>query len=479
MARSTLYSRNKDHSHGLGFPTIALAILITSFFYVLPLGRYAVAGINTDYRIYDFAFLAFLFLVGLPQLTRLRLQLRNTHHFHYWAMVLLFLIGISLVITALFGGVNRLLPAMIRTFRFGYYFVTAGFITTIIDTPERYRFLLKVLYLNVVVQMMLAFAQGVGWLPNFWPAYWLDAYGDTPVGTLSPHHKQIGIVMLMGITLTMTFLRTTQNLMWRILLVVALAGMIMVPIFVGSRTAWLGFITLGLAYLHMHRGRGVGAIVVVMIAVAGIFWYSQDLVGDPLQEQIQARLIADIESGGVVELGTGRDDIYLKKIPAGIARYPWVLLVGAGFQNAATVIPGASAAHNNYLQALLELGFFGLFIYLRFLVTVLRNLRETAATTSSPQEKIVAQDAWAFFVAVMVTMLVGESLWAQYSMFTLTGQIMAFVALAMAPLNWASQPDAAAAAALTPQGVRRYRYGRMASTRPVPAWRIRQQAQRR
>jgi hypothetical protein len=38
-------------------------------------------------------------------------------------------------------------------------------------------------------------------------------------------------------------------------------------------------------------------------------------------------------------------------------------------------------------------------------------------------------------------MIFGETLWAQYSMFTLTGQIMTLVALAASPLYWEQAPE--------------------------------------
>ncbi|MCB0013542.1 MAG: O-antigen ligase family protein, partial [Anaerolineales bacterium] len=259
---------------------------------------------------------------------------------------------------------------------------------------------------------------------------------------LSPHHKQIGIIMVMGIQLTMSYMRFSQSHIRRLLILVALAAMIMVPIFVGSRTAWLGFAALALGYLFVYGKRSVGLILVATIIVAGVYFLTEDVVQDPLEDQIQSQLISTIENGGVSALGTGRTNIYTDRIPRAVAEHPWVLLVGSGFQNSATVIRGATAAHNNYLQALLELGFFGFAIYIKLLLTILRNLWSTAEQSDDNQVKVVAQDAWVFFIAVLATMMVGESFWAQYSMFTLSGQILAYVAIASAPLAWPKPPAA-------------------------------------
>jgi hypothetical protein len=49
----------------IGGATLWLAVLITSYFYALPLGRFSFGGVATDFRIYDFVFIAFMLFAGL------------------------------------------------------------------------------------------------------------------------------------------------------------------------------------------------------------------------------------------------------------------------------------------------------------------------------------------------------------------------------------------------------------------------------
>jgi hypothetical protein len=161
-----------------------------------------------------------------------------------------------------------------------------------------------------------------------------------------------------------------------------------------------------------------------------------NIVQDPIETQIQTRLVDRLDRFGFDGIAAERTVIYFHYFPRAVKRAPWIIFIGCGFQNIRHYMP-ATGGHNNYLHVFLELGIIGLIVYLKFLFGILQTLKRTADRTSNAFEKLIAQDVWVAFVAVMVTMLVGESLWAQYSMFTLTGQIMALVAVATCPLNWA------------------------------------------
>jgi O-antigen ligase len=434
LDHSASYSASSPRE-GLGGQTILLALLISSYFYVLPLGRYSVAGFSSDYRIYDFVFVFFMLAVGFKKLPRLGELRSDRYQYHFWGIFLIVLVWFSLIFTALFGGFNSLLPALIRAFRFTAYFIIPSLIVTVVDTPVRQRFLVWVFYLNVLVQAGLAFAQELGRLPTFWPSYW-HFYGDpAPVGTLSLNHLQISVVMLLGLALSATFLRTARSPFQALLAGVGAAVMLAVIFFSGSRSAWFAIPVMALAYIYAHRLRGIGTFLGLIVLVAGSLWALQSWVADPIQQQIETRLMFEIEYGGISAPLDDRLTIY-EDFDTRLRRRPWVLLTGSGFQNISYFLPNPGA-HNNYLQAWLELGLLGFIVYLGFLTTILRTLRATAINTHSAFEKVLASDVWVAFVGVMVTMLAAETLWAQYSSFTLSGQILALVGLATCPLYWA------------------------------------------
>jgi O-antigen ligase len=330
---------------------------------------------------------------------------------------------------------SALLPSLIRASRFTGYLLTAEIVVTAADTTRRRRFLFGVFFANIAVQALLIFGQGMGIVPNYWPEYWLTGYGTRPVGTLSPHHLQAGIVMILGVAMAATLLRHTRSWIIRAILVSLMAVMVMDTVFAGVRTAWVGLLGFFLAFFFIHRFRALGLFLAMTIGAAAFTWAVSGWVGGSLEESFDERVTARLEAKGYEGLYGERTVIYREWTPQAIARAPWILLVGTGFQNIRHYL-GATGAHNNYLHVLLELGVLGFVVYLAFLRNVLKSLRRAGSSGASAFEKTAALDAWAAFVAVLVTMFFGETLWAQYSTFTLSGQIMALVGICVAALRW-------------------------------------------
>lgn len=422
-------------SESLGFPVIALGLLITSYFYVLPLERLSFAGFATDFRIYDFAFLVFMLLVGIPEWSRLRRYWEDRKGLFFWGGILIIVIWFSLVLTLAFGGVNNLLVGGIRAFRFTAYLLAAGYVFALVDTSRRYRFILSVIYINIAIQAGLSFAQEFGWLPGFWPQYWGADANAFPVGTLSWHHKQTGIVMLMGIALSLTFLRQPYGLFRRPFAIFLMGMMILITVFTASRTGWGGLAVMLLAYLFIHRLGGFGVLIIGALGLLLAFWLARDLVEPSAMENLNVAYFDVVERQGTIGLISERLEIY-DDFPNAIQRSPWILLVGAGFQNINRVLRGATGAHNNYIQAWFETGIIGFLVYLRFLFSILSSLWKAGGEIQARLEATVAKDIWALFVGILATMMFGETFWAQYSMFTLTGQILTLVALAVSPRYW-------------------------------------------
>jgi hypothetical protein len=412
-----------------------LGLLITSYYYVVPLGRFSFGGFLSDFRIYDFAFVVFVLIVGIKQLPRFIELVENKTDFNYLSVLLIGLIWFSLAITAITGGMDRFLPALIRAVRFSAYLIAAGYVVVLVDSPRKFRFIFAIIYANIVIQSLLAFAQGLKLLPSFWPDYWLSAYGDLPVGTLSPHHKQIGVVMILGISLSFTLIRSTKNLFLRALLLLLLSVMVIVPILALSRTAWLGIIGFLLAYFYRHRAKGLIMIGLVSLILLGLFYFGQDSIRQSLVTDINSVLIDRLDRYGFAGIAGDRLPIYFSEYPEAIYRAPWILVIGTGFQNI-SVFMGPTGAHNNYFQAFFELGIIGFIVFVLLLFRILKSLTATSEQTAGAFYRLLAQDIWVAFIAIMLTMFVGETLWAQYSMFTLTGQIMTVVALAISPSNW-------------------------------------------
>jgi O-antigen ligase len=422
-------SKYAHEQEQLGAPVILMAVLLTSYYYCVPLAR--LESMGTDWRIYDITFAIFFLSFGLGLWPRLMQLFKDRGTFFHWAGLMLILVWLSLILTVGFGGLSKLLPAIIRSIRFSAYFLAAGFVVLLADTPRRYRFLFNVIYINIAVQALLAFAQGMGMLGTFWPKNYIAMYGFEPVGTLSAHHKQIGVVMLLGIGMSLSLLRSGAVSLRPIVLGL-MAAMLMAPIFATSRTAWMGFAFLMAGYVFINRQRSIRVLLVAGIGMMLIFLIASNSLVSILQDNINDVFIDRYMRFGIEGIAGDRLRVY-DNYPDAIAKSPWILVIGTGFQNVVVFIRSAGA-HNNYFQAWFELGIFGFIFYMRMLFSLLSSLRRTAEVAKDSFEHAVALDAWAVFIGVMATMLVGETLWAQGSMFSLTGQIMTYMALAVTPL---------------------------------------------
>ena len=87
---------------------------------------------------------------------------------------------------------------------------------------------------------------------------------------------------------------------------------------------------------------------------------------------------------------------------------------------------------------MVETGVIGLFFFLAFLYTALKNLNWARRLGRYRTERVFAEFVLIGFLGLILTMLVGETFYSQPAMFTLAGQIMIFLSLGVAPLFWQS-----------------------------------------
>ncbi len=416
-----------------------LAVLLTSYFFCLPLGRFSISFFNTDFRLFDFTiflFILFSFNTGLYK--RIVTVTKIKAFFPYYLKWLALLVVFSLFFSVLFSrNIAYILPTLIRVYRFLSYLYTGAAVIAIVNTTTQFKFIFSVIMLNIWIQASLAFLQGVGVLGTFWPDYWNQMYFNmqAPVATLSPHHKHIGVVMLVGLALTLGLVKYHQLKIWYVLPLVLLCLIqLSVPLFSGTRTFMLGLAALVLAYIRINKAYTFIALSFLIIIGGYTLTRPNNKVIEKITAKYEERVTDRVEKLGYEGLYGDRTIIY-ERIGLALIEHPYILLTGTGFQNIHSFIP-ANGAHNNYLQALMELGFFGLIIFLFFLWRIHKNLLRTYQLMPSKFVKVVAVHIWIAFIGVLATMFVGETIWGQAAMFTLAGQLIAIFGLGVAPLFW-------------------------------------------
>ncbi|MDW8274339.1 MAG: O-antigen ligase family protein [Chitinophagales bacterium] len=403
----------------------------------MPFGRYSVGGFDTDYRVYD---LAILFVFGyyfanetvVKELLRL---LRQKKLFTWWLKVLMILLVLSVFVSLFFGGYDFLLPRLIRLYRFLAYLSIPFLVLAVVRSRDQYIKLFNLLFFLISLVGVIAFLQGLNVLPNFWPEYWRAMYSenDAPVATLSPHHKHIGVVMLVGVCLGMGYFFLVRSVALKLIIVVLILIMFTVPLFAGTRTYMLGFAGVLPALLIIGRINLVVPLSVFLI----MGWLAIGLGGEQVVEKVERkyekRVASRIERFGYEGLYRERTVIYFDIVRA-LNEHPYLLVTGTGYQNIFAFIR-ANGAHNNFLQALMELGLAGLIVFIGFLVTFWRNIRKLMQAKDKGIS-IRAQYTWVAFCGILMTMFVGETFWGQAAMFTLAGQLSFLFALAVSPYYW-------------------------------------------
>lgn len=421
-------------------PHWPLMVLIVSFFYCLPLGRFSVGGFDSDFRIFDFA----IILVFGYYLTQEQVMhevgniIRSKFWFTRWLKWLIILILVSLLVATAFSGTNFLLPRLIRVFRFLAYLSVPFTVLAVVRTRAQYLVLFRVYFGAIAVVGVIAFLQGLSLLPNFWPDYWRIMYSenDAPVATLSPHHKHMGVIMLVGLCLGIGFFFRARTWWSKLLLAGLILMMFTVPLFAGTRTYLLGFVGVIPAMLYIGRLNLVLPIVLLVMAGLLFFQFGGGAVSSRVERKFEERVTARIDKLGYEGLYRERTIIYWDILRA-VGEHPYLLITGTGFQNIFSFI-GANGAHNNFLQALMELGLTGFIVFLSFLALLWRNLLTTTRIRDRDISPM-AQYTWVALCGIIMTMFVGETFWGQAAMFTLAGQLSFLFALAVSPLYWLSR----------------------------------------
>lgn len=419
-------------------PKFPLAFLLVSFFYCLPLGRYSIGGFDSDFRIFDFAILfSFLFYAGnAVVMSGIRSVWNSNWMFTRWIKVLIILLLVSFFIALVYSGSAYVLPRLIRLYRFVAYLIVPFLVVSVIRNKRDFLIFFKLYFGLIVLVGLLAFLQGLNYLPHFWPEYWRIMYGenDAPVATLSPHHKHIGVLMMVGVCLSIGYWLMARNWLMKMMLVVICLVLFAVPLFSGTRTYLLGFTGI-LPALFIVSGSRIIVPILIMVVSSLLFLQNYgDAITNRVERKFDERVSSRVEKLGYEGLYRERTVIYWDILEA-IGKNPYILVTGVGFQNVRSFI-AATGAHNNYLEALMELGIAGLFAFISIFISLSKNLRQTFRNIRDKDISLVAIYTWVALCGVLMTMLVGETYWGQAAMFTLAGQLSFIFGLAVSPLFW-------------------------------------------
>ncbi len=410
-----------------------LSVLITSYFYCLPLGRGSIAGITSDFRLFDFiyAFIAWKYIFSDFRDFKKRVE-AISYAKHAYAFIIFVAIGV--LITFVHSGPITTLVAAVRFYRLVGFWTVGLILIAYVQDLRELRMLFVVFFLNCLVQAGIASLQTAGYLESFWPDYWLTMYQEShAVATLAPHHKHIGTIMMVGIALAMIVLRVGEK-MWLRVSAMMLIGLALFTILGAKSRTGMGGIIIFLALSLLIRRRGFSKkILAVALSVAFLIYFFDEAVNEQVLNTYEKQISLAARHDNVV-IGNLDSRISLwEKIPHYLEKNRHLIITGTGFQNMSNFFP-MNGAHNNFMHVLLELGIIGFVVYLLWLYHLHGAIRNVSRNSHINTGKIFGQEIHALFIAILTTMLIGETLYAQRAMMTLAGQLNIIFAMGTHPL---------------------------------------------
>src|SRR5690606_16746844 len=101
---------------------------------------------------------------------------------------------------------------------------------------------------------------------------------NAPVATLSPHHKHISMVMLMGVCLSIALVQANKSILWKIFFAASGILMLIIPLLAGTRTFLLGVAGVCLGLLWVTRARIVSVALFLFLGFLVLFGYFDETV---------------------------------------------------------------------------------------------------------------------------------------------------------------------------------------------------------
>jgi len=255
-----------------------------------------------------------------------------------------------------------------------FLFFFAGIVA--VDVYSKHNKLLSLLWLLVACSLAsqgIILLQILGVLPVLWPTKWLYYEDHWRTGLLSPHHLQPAVYAITSIffyglydKLYFSINKKSLTSFWKIALIVSSFIWVYICFFNESRTGMVLSFFLLAFYIGISPKNIFISIVLSSIVVFSNGWLFSTLVdffSQGIEEEATRYEVQGSLSSQRVYI---RNEIIERFLSFHDIRY----YTGYGFNN----YPGpGAAAHNNYLQILLEFGLIGLFLVVSYLYKLLKR----------------------------------------------------------------------------------------------------------
>lgn len=290
------------------------------------------------------------------------------------------------------------------------------------------------------IQAVIISLQAVGILPLFWSELY-SAYGaDAFSGTLGPNRALPGHTMILVFAVATGYWRNPGTVgAYRLVLAggAALTAILAIGVS-GSRTSWIAFAAFCAIALFVLRPHP-GILMLILLVMVGVIAVVPDTIEDRVTEIYEGRLTSkldNVKNDDVVTKFEAIDAGRLKNWSAGInelARRPWLILLGGGFNNYRYLVGVDISAHNIYLTLAVEVGIIGLLLYLGWLQALWREAGRLTSIAQRLRRKrmkvFIPAEMRSLLIAMLVSLLGGELLYPYRPAFAFMGMFLMLSAI--------------------------------------------------
>ncbi|WP_203257328.1 O-antigen ligase family protein [Hyunsoonleella ulvae] len=417
----------------------ALALMILSYFYNLPVLKYSAIG-NNELRLYDITGLFILYLV-ITNTSLFNLYINSKSYFKYLKIFILWG-GFTLIFNAIFsffkGRPLWFVQSCLYYYHLLVFFYTSILLAMYLRKRSNYKYVVNYVLLLALLEGVLVFLQHARIVPFLWNEVYAKAYGGFLSGTLGPNKINLGMNMFFSFVLASGLLLQKQLKTNRLLVITTIFVTLATIGVSGSRTTYLGLIVFLCVLFVSKTKKFFGLSIVISLGVIIAFFLNLEFI-EAITSTIENRVIDKVSdplllSGESLDvdqlyedLGSGRKQLSLRYLEY-LLENPLIIPIGIGLNNRLLI---HFSAHNIYLSLINEVGLVGLFFYFRWLANYL--FLKFGKVSSL---KITLQG---LTVAMIVTLFFGEHLYIYRSLFSIIGYFLLIVILLIAPRYYFSK----------------------------------------
>lgn len=416
------------------FVAFCTYLMLISYFYNLSIFNYAATG-NNELRLYDITGILLIYAV----ISNRYLLITVIFNFPFFKNLFYFLIWTTITLSFTFiyslaiGNTVWGIQSTLYLFHFWSFFITAVFVFILIQDLKFLKNIVVVTLIAAIITFLIVIFQNFQVIPYLWSEEYKTSYNNFLSGTLGPNKIVLGMTCLFVFIFAIGLLNEKRVKINAILLVTTISISLITLILSGSRTTYVGLITFTVYYFFRDFSKFTISIFMLSIVFLIISFLNSEIF-IKLTDVYEYRVENKIKNKNALkearvdllydDLGSGRKELS-KMYFLFLRDHAYIIPFGSGFNN--RLVIGESSAHNIYLSLINETGLVGLFLYLRWFISLLK-----LKLYHFKQFEVAFHG---LIIAMLVTLFFGEHIYVYRTSFGLTGLFLFITVIFASPLH--------------------------------------------